>query len=91
MRSILSAKANSGLAWRGFAGKEEAIRMVAMLVWRGIAGFPRLHEGHDEDIAALPLPNSRQGELSEALAGSEGARRGVTDVRHDNVSDVHSA
>jgi hypothetical protein len=73
--------------------REEAIRMVAMLVWRGIAGFPRLHEGHDEDIAALPLPTSRQGDLSEALAGSpvEGARRTVTDVRHDNVSDVHTA
>jgi AcrR family transcriptional regulator len=77
--------------------REEAIRMVAMLVWRGIAGFPKLHDDHDEDIAGLPLPASRGAELTEAMAGNagapiEGPRRSVADVaRHDSVSDVHSA
>jgi hypothetical protein len=60
-----------------------------MLVWRGIAGFPRLHDDHDEDIAALPLPASRKGEPSEVPP----AARPVTDVRQSDVrpSDVHTA
>jgi hypothetical protein len=65
--------------------REEAIRMVAMLVWRGIAGFPKLHDDHDEDIAALPLPASRRGELSEVPPGG----RPVADVHPEG--NVHSA
>ena len=28
--------------------REEAVRLVAQLVWRGVAGFPRIHEDDDE-------------------------------------------
>jgi hypothetical protein len=28
--------------------REEAVRLVAQLVWRGVAGFPRIHEEDDE-------------------------------------------
>lgn len=71
--------------------REEAIRMVAMLVWRGIAGFPRLHEPHDEDLTALQLPASRSAESSEqaaAAASADGSGRPVADVRQDPVADV---
>jgi AcrR family transcriptional regulator len=42
--------------------REEAVRLVAQLVWRGVAGFPRIHEeddGEGESAVAEPAPFSK--------------------------------
>ena len=38
--------------------REEAVRLVAQLAWRGVAGFPRIHE-EDEPADVDPAPFSR--------------------------------
>jgi AcrR family transcriptional regulator len=50
--------------------REEAVRLVAQLIWRGVAGFPRIHE-EDEgqkitDLTELPESTARQSARVEA-------------------------
>jgi AcrR family transcriptional regulator len=46
--------------------REEAVRLVAQLVWRGVAGFPRIHEDDDESMDADSAPLHRHAGFSSA-------------------------
>jgi AcrR family transcriptional regulator len=42
--------------------REEAVRLVAQLVWRGVAGFPRIHEENEDELAvAEPIASNNHG------------------------------
>jgi hypothetical protein len=47
--------------------REEAVRLVAQLMWRGVAGFPRLQEDGDTEVA--------EDDAEERLPGTAGTAK----------------
>lgn len=70
--------------------REEAVRLVAQLVWRGIAGFPRIHDEDDEPTDQLRPDLSRPSEpnITDLTGLSEAADQPA--IRVDPVpAEVH--
>ena len=63
--------------------REDAIRLVAQLVWRGIAGFPKLHEEH-EDVVPLRV-SAGPGSAPQYAGAAAPARGPATDMTRRHV------
>jgi AcrR family transcriptional regulator len=66
--------------------REEAVRLVAQLMWRGVAGFPRLHEdgegdSGDDDAEQPGAPNGTVKDLSELTNGPAARVESVAEFR----------